>query len=71
MHMKARYYHCMTHTDEGHLITGDSNGTIYIWANGGNTPSNMVKHGHDVSTTDNQLKSYHLNSWSPLFFNFK
>ena len=40
---------CMLHNERGDLVTGDSNGTIYVWGNGGNTITNFIKHGHDVS----------------------
>ena len=39
----------MLHNDKGDLITGDSNGTIYVWAAGGNVVTNYVKHGHEVN----------------------
>lgn len=39
----------LLHTDKGDLITGDSNGTIYVWGRGGNFITNLIKHAHDVS----------------------
>uniref|UniRef100_A0A2C9LPB0 EML-like second beta-propeller domain-containing protein n=1 Tax=Biomphalaria glabrata TaxID=6526 RepID=A0A2C9LPB0_BIOGL len=47
--LKARYINCLSHNQKGDLITGDSNGTVYIWGNGGNSITNFVKHGHDGS----------------------
>ncbi|KAK0067734.1 echinoderm microtubule-associated protein-like 2 isoform X3 [Biomphalaria pfeifferi] len=47
--LKARYINCLSHNQKGDVITGDSNGTIYIWGNGGNSITNFVKHGHDGS----------------------
>ena len=40
---------CLTFNDRGDLVSGDSNGTIYIWGAGGNKITNYVKHAHDVS----------------------
>ncbi|XP_059149817.1 echinoderm microtubule-associated protein-like 2 isoform X1 [Physella acuta] len=45
--LKARFVNCLRHNLKGDLITGDSNGTVYIWGNGGNSITNFVKHGHD------------------------
>ena len=47
----------MLHNERGDLVTGDSNGTIYVWGNGGNTITNFIKHGHDVSGWLNELCS--------------
>ncbi|KAH9509654.1 Echinoderm microtubule-associated protein-like 1, partial [Bulinus truncatus] len=47
--LKARFINCLSHNQKGDLITGDSNGTIYIWGNGENSITNFVKHGHDGS----------------------
>ncbi|CAH1788878.1 unnamed protein product, partial [Owenia fusiformis] len=44
---KARFVICMLHTEKGDLITGDSNGTIYVWGGGNNSITNYVKHAHD------------------------
>lgn len=48
MHMKARSYTCAYHTSDGDMITGDSNGTVYIWPCGSNSLSNLIKHAHEV-----------------------
>ena len=48
MHMKARSYTCAYHTSEGDLISGDSNGTVYVWPCGSNSLSNLIKHAHEV-----------------------
>ena len=48
-YLKAKFVVCVVHTEKGDLITGDSNGTVYIWGDGGNKITNFVKHGHDVS----------------------
>ncbi|ESO87901.1 hypothetical protein LOTGIDRAFT_234886 [Lottia gigantea] len=45
--LRAKFVICACHNENGDLITGDSNGTIYIWGNGGNKVTNFVKHGHD------------------------
>jgi len=39
----------LTFNDKGDLITGDSNGTIYVFGDGGNKITNYIKHAHDVS----------------------
>jgi hypothetical protein len=39
----------MTHNERGDLLTGDSNGTVYVWGDGGNRITNFIKHAHDVS----------------------
>jgi len=49
MQLKARFYHCLVHTPDGSLVTGDSNGTIYVWPPSTNTISNLIKHAHEVS----------------------
>ncbi|XP_069102321.1 echinoderm microtubule-associated protein-like 1 isoform X2 [Argopecten irradians] len=46
-YLRARFIICLTHNDKGDLITGDSNGTIYIWGDGGNKITNFIKHAHD------------------------
>ncbi|XP_048236766.1 echinoderm microtubule-associated protein-like 2 isoform X1 [Haliotis rufescens] len=46
-YLRAKFVICLTHTDKGDLVTGDSNGTIYVWGDGGNKITNFVKHGHD------------------------
>lgn len=46
-YLKAKYIIYLAHNDKGDLVTGDSNGTIYIWADGGNKITNFVKHAHD------------------------
>ncbi|XP_070549870.1 echinoderm microtubule-associated protein-like 2 [Ptychodera flava] len=45
--MKAKYVICMMFKANGDLITGDSNGTIYVWHDGGNTVSQAIKHAHE------------------------
>ncbi len=47
--LKPKYVICMLHNERGDLVTGDSNGTVYVWGNGGNNITNFIKHGHDVS----------------------
>jgi microtubule-associated protein-like 1/2 len=34
----------LAHNEKGDLVTGDSNGTIYVWSDGGNKITNFVKH---------------------------
>ncbi|XP_033731772.1 echinoderm microtubule-associated protein-like 2, partial [Pecten maximus] len=46
-YLRARFIICLTHNDKGDLITGDSNGTIYVWGDGGNKITNFIKHAHD------------------------
>ena len=46
--LKAKYTVSLLHRDNGDLITGDSNGTVYIWVAEGNTIRNYVKHAHTV-----------------------
>ena len=46
--LRAKFVICLTFSERGDLITGDSNGTIYIWGEGGNRITNYVKHAHDV-----------------------
>ncbi|CAL1528134.1 unnamed protein product, partial [Lymnaea stagnalis] len=58
--LKARYVTCLRHNQRGDLITGDSNGTVYIWGNGGNSITNFVKHGHDGSVLSVQHYRGHL-----------
>ncbi|XP_041356137.1 echinoderm microtubule-associated protein-like 2 isoform X2 [Gigantopelta aegis] len=46
-YLRARFVICLTHNEKGDLITGDSNGTIYIWGGGGHKITNFVKHSHE------------------------
>ncbi|XP_074661561.1 77 kDa echinoderm microtubule-associated protein-like [Tubulanus polymorphus] len=46
-HLRAKYINTMIHNDRGDLITGDSNGTIYIWGYSTNKVVNLVKHAHE------------------------
>ncbi|XP_064644158.1 echinoderm microtubule-associated protein-like 2 [Lineus longissimus] len=46
-HLRAMYVTCLTHNESGDTITGDSNGTIYVWGYPGNNITNMVKHAHN------------------------
>ncbi|XP_078329786.1 echinoderm microtubule-associated protein-like 4 [Crassostrea virginica] len=45
--LRAKYVICLSHNDRGDLLTGDSNGTVYVWGDGGNKITNFIKHGHD------------------------
>ena len=47
--LRAKFVICLTHNERGDLITGDSNGTIYVFGDGGNKITNFIKHAHDVS----------------------
>ena len=40
---------CLAFSDKGDIITGDSNGSIYVWEKEGNKISSCIKHAHDVS----------------------
>ena len=46
--VQAKFVICLTFSECGDLITGDSNGTIYIWGDAGSKITNYVKHAHDV-----------------------
>ena len=46
--LRAKFVICLTFNERGDLITGDSNGTIYVFGDGGNKITNFIKHGHDV-----------------------
>jgi microtubule-associated protein-like 1/2 len=48
--LRAKFVICLTFNERGDLITGDSNGTIYVFGDGGNKITNFIKHGHDVRT---------------------
>ncbi|XP_072174360.1 uncharacterized protein [Diadema setosum] len=45
--MKAKYVISMAFRSNGDLITGDSNGTLYVWPSGGNTISHTISHVHE------------------------
>ncbi|XP_030856262.1 uncharacterized protein LOC581284 isoform X3 [Strongylocentrotus purpuratus] len=45
--MKAKYVISMSFRANGDLVTGDSNGTIYVWPSGGNTISHTINHAHE------------------------
>ncbi|XP_038046219.1 echinoderm microtubule-associated protein-like 4 isoform X2 [Patiria miniata] len=45
--MKAKYIICLTFHPNGALLTGDSNGTIYLWHKDGNTIAHSITHAHD------------------------
>ncbi|KAK2144181.1 hypothetical protein LSH36_780g02047 [Paralvinella palmiformis] len=45
--LRAKYIICLLHNEKGDLVTGDSNGTVYVWGNGGSVITNFIKHGHD------------------------
>ena len=49
--MKPRFVTCVIHSERGDLISGDSNGTVYVWGNMGNTITNFIKHAHEVIIT--------------------
>ena len=53
--LKPKHVVSLLHNEKGDLITGDSNGTVYVWGSGGNTITNFIKHGHDVSKTFHPL----------------
>ncbi|XP_078666344.1 echinoderm microtubule-associated protein-like 2 isoform X5 [Branchiostoma floridae x Branchiostoma belcheri] len=44
---KAKYIICFLHNDRGDLITGDSNGTVFVWGEGGNCITQALKHIHE------------------------
>ena len=48
-YLRAKYVSAILHTERGDLITGDSNGTVYVWGRGGNNITNLVKHAHQVT----------------------
>ncbi|KAJ8035801.1 Echinoderm microtubule-associated protein-like 1 [Holothuria leucospilota] len=45
--MKAKYIICLTFRPNGDIVTGDSNGTVYIWPRKGNTISHVLSHIHE------------------------
>ncbi|XP_045197699.2 echinoderm microtubule-associated protein-like 2 isoform X2 [Mercenaria mercenaria] len=45
--LRAKFVICLTYNEKGDLITGDSNGTIYVFGDGGNKITNFIKHAHD------------------------
>ncbi|XP_071787912.1 uncharacterized protein [Asterias amurensis] len=45
--MKAKYVICLTFHPNGALLTGDSNGTIYLWHKDGNTIAHTITHAHN------------------------
>ncbi|XP_042144589.1 echinoderm microtubule-associated protein-like 2 isoform X6 [Ixodes scapularis] len=44
---KPKYVLCMTFTDLGELLTGDSNGNIMVWQRGSNRVARVVSNAHD------------------------
>ncbi|KAK3763267.1 hypothetical protein RRG08_028177 [Elysia crispata] len=61
--LKARHINCVRHNQRGDLITGDSNGTVYVWGDGENRITNFVKHGHEGPVLDVlQVKGYLLTA---------
>uniref|UniRef100_A0A1I8IVC7 WD_REPEATS_REGION domain-containing protein n=1 Tax=Macrostomum lignano TaxID=282301 RepID=A0A1I8IVC7_9PLAT len=44
---KARYVVSLLHNRQGDLVTGDSNGNVYVWGGGGNLITNYIKHAHE------------------------
>ncbi|XP_078576203.1 uncharacterized protein LOC144861944 isoform X3 [Branchiostoma floridae x Branchiostoma japonicum] len=44
---KAKYIICFVHNERGDLITGDSNGTVFVWGEGGNNITQALKHIHE------------------------
>ncbi|KFM61433.1 Echinoderm microtubule-associated protein-like 1, partial [Stegodyphus mimosarum] len=44
---KPRYVLCISFTETGELLTGDSNGNILIWSRGSNRVSRTVYNAHD------------------------
>ncbi|XP_050399401.1 echinoderm microtubule-associated protein-like 2 isoform X1 [Patella vulgata] len=61
-YLRARFVICASHTSKGDLITGDSNGTIYVWGNCGNKITNFVKHGHEGPVFSLYVMKHHLLS---------
>ncbi|KAK2187511.1 hypothetical protein NP493_163g03000 [Ridgeia piscesae] len=45
--LRAKYITCVMHTEKGDVVTGDSNGTVYVWGYGCNLVTNLIKHAHD------------------------
>jgi microtubule-associated protein-like 1/2 len=44
---KPKYVTCLAFTQGGDVLSGDSNGSIIVWARGGNTVSRVMPHLHD------------------------
>ncbi|KAK7481472.1 hypothetical protein BaRGS_00027323, partial [Batillaria attramentaria] len=57
MNLRPKYFVCLRYTDKGDLITGDSNGTVYIWGDGGKKITNFVKHGHDIPYSEGGVRN--------------
>ena len=47
--LKALFITSCCFKENGDLITGDSNGNIYVWPFEDNRISQLVKHGHEVN----------------------
>ncbi|KAK3752556.1 hypothetical protein QZH41_013411, partial [Actinostola sp. cb2023] len=47
--VKPKYITCFTFSKDGDVITGDTNGTIFVWPEDDNQISNSVKNAHDGS----------------------
>ncbi|XP_061168801.1 echinoderm microtubule-associated protein-like 1 [Saccostrea echinata] len=44
---KPKYVSCLSFAENGDVLTGDSNGNIFIWAKGGNTISQAIEGVHE------------------------
>ncbi|GAB6020327.1 Echinoderm microtubule-associated protein-like 5 [Chamberlinius hualienensis] len=44
---KPKFVHCLTFTETGELVTGDSNGNILVWDRGSNRVSRVISGAHD------------------------
>ena len=49
-YLRPRHVTCIWRNDADDTITGDSNGTIYVWGQGKNVITNLIKHAHSVRT---------------------
>ncbi|XP_078730744.1 uncharacterized protein LOC144945949 [Lampetra fluviatilis] len=47
-HFLPRAVTCMAFSSRGELLTGDSNGTVFVWAEGGGAVSQLIQHAHDA-----------------------
>ena len=44
---KPKYVTCLAYASNGDVITGDSNGTVFIWGKGYNAVTKVIRKVHD------------------------
>ncbi|ELU04693.1 hypothetical protein CAPTEDRAFT_198144 [Capitella teleta] len=55
-YLRGQFITSLLHTEKGDLITGDSNGTVYVWGRGGSTITNLIKHAHNIPTSEGGVR---------------